>query len=103
MSTLGCVTGFLEVPRTVSRTISPSSQCLPFTQAAGAKGLPTGSVGLVSFSPDLYLPVREGPELGERRDKCHPGKPASGQDGVTLHGQPWEKKTRCYVQLSPWP
>lgn len=55
MSTLGCVTGFLEVPRTASRTISPSNQCLSFTQAAGAKGLSAGSLGLVSYSPDLHL------------------------------------------------
>lgn len=70
MSTLGCVTGFLEVLRTASRTISPSSQCLPFTRVAGAKGLPTGSVRLVSSSPEVYLPVCEEAELGEARGQA---------------------------------
>lgn len=69
MSTLGCVTGFLEVPRTASRTVSPSRQRLPFTRAAGATGLPAGSVGLVSPSPDLYLPGHKEREPQEHGDK----------------------------------
>lgn len=103
MSTLGCVTGFLEVPRTASRTISPSNQCLPFTRAAGAKGLPVGSVGLVSSSPDLYLLVWEETERRERSDKRQPGKPTSGRDGVTRMAGLLARSPRCYVRFSHGP
>lgn len=89
MSTLRCVTGFLEVPGTASRTISPSSPCLPFTWAAGAKGLPTGTVELVSSSPDLYPPMRQEAELGEGGDGRQPGMSAGGREVVTLHDQPF--------------
>ena len=40
MSTLCRVSGILEVPRTVSRTTSPSSPCLPFPPGCWGRGGP---------------------------------------------------------------
>lgn len=97
MSTLGCVTGFLEVPGTAGRTISPSSPCLPFTWAAGAKQLPTGTVELVSSSPDLYPPMHQEAELGEGGDRMSAG----GRDIVTLHGQPFGAESKVLRPIVP--
>lgn len=64
MSTLRCVTSFLEVPRTTCRTISPSSHHLPFTWAPGAEVATAGSEAIGGLQPRLFSSCVEGTQAG---------------------------------------
>ena len=69
---------------------SPSSQCLPFVPAAGAKGLPAGNRGLELLLPRPHLPMWEAPELGEGR-AFQPGRAggSGGREGSRRNNPEW--------------